>query len=411
MTYNDASRQVAKSEVSELCAKLVHLGLEGAHFSNILEAFCLAANEMGIAIMRAHVTLRATHPEFGSIAHRWERDAGTHIERFQHRYSPRQEWMQSPLYYLLEHDISELRQRLGDPDPDYDFPFFDELRARGATDYICFKTFFSKREGSLAVDPNSVPAGCLFSLSCDATGGFSDNQLGIVREILPFLFLALKSGANGQVAIDVADTYLGRDAGRRVLSGDIVRGSVRSLNAVICYFDLKGFTRLSEMLAGPDIIEMLNDYFGMAVDVVQDHGGNVLKFMGDGMLAIFDIEKVGDAPHAAIEAAVVLRTRMAEVNARRTAEGLPVTGFTLALHAGEVLYGNIGGKTRLDFTVIGAAVNTAARLSGMCDHVDQRIVVSADVARPLLKRRADLVSLGQYRLRGVKERQELFTLD
>jgi adenylate cyclase len=133
--------------------------------------------------------------------------------------------------------------------------------------------------------------------------------------------------------------------------------------------------------------------------------------MGDGMLAIFDIEKVGDAPHAAIEAAVALRTRMAEVNARRTAEGLPVTGFTLALHAGEVLYGNIGGKTRLDFTVIGAAVNTAARLSGMCDHVDQQIVVSADVARPLLKRRPDLVSLGQYRLRGVKERQELFTLD
>ncbi len=411
MTNNQTSRQVSETEVSALCTKLVQLGLEGAHFSNILEAFCIAANDMGIAIMRAHVTLRAIHPEFGSIAHRWERDEGTHMQQFQHRSSPRQEWVQSPLYYLLEHDISELRQRLDDPQPYHDFPFFEELRARGATDYICFKTFFTKPERSLAVDPSAPPEGCLLSLSGDAVGGFSDDQLEVLREILPYLFLALKSGANRQVAIDIADTYLGRDAGSRVLSGDIVRGSVRSLNAVICYFDLKGFTKLSELLEGADIIEMLNDYFGMAVDLVQGHGGNVLKFMGDGMLAIFDIAKIGDAPHAAVEAAVALRAKMAEVNARRTDERLPVTEFTLALHAGEVLYGNIGGKTRLDFTVIGAAVNTTARLSGMCDHVDQQIVISADVARPLLKRRTDLVSLGQYRLRGVKERQELFTLD
>jgi adenylate cyclase len=249
------------------------------------------------------------------------------------------------------------------------------------------------------------------SLSGDAATGFTDAQLKVLRDMLPYLLLPLKSYANGQVAIDIADTYLGRDAGSRVLSGDIVRGSVRSLNAVICYFDLKGFTRLSELLSGPDIIEMLNDYFGMAVDIVQAHGGNVLKFMGDGMLAIFDIERIDDAAHRALEAAVALRIEIDQVNARRAADQLPATAFTLALHAGEVLYGNIGGKTRLDFTVIGAAVNTAARLSGMCEHVDQQIVVSADVARPLLARRTDLVSLGQYRLRGVKERQELFTLD
>ncbi|QJF52202.1 adenylate/guanylate cyclase domain-containing protein [Roseobacter ponti] len=411
MLQNDPGADALKASLTALSARLLRMGIEGAHFSDLLEVFCTGLNDFGAGLMRVHVTLRAHHPEFGSIAHRWRRDDGTESQTFNHVYTPRREWVTSPLYYLSENNVSEIRQRLTDPDPVLDFPFFDDLRAAGGTDYIALKVFFFAPGDSLAVDPNHAPEGCLISLTGDGPDGFSDQHLDAIRDLLPSLLLALKSNANRQMAADIAATYLGRDAGTRVLSGDIIRGSVQHIDAVICYFDLSGFTKLSEALSGEDIVEMLNDYFCVTVDVIENHGGNVLKFMGDGMLAVFDVQKNKNAGRAAIEAAVTLRREMQMVSDRRTAEGLTATGFTLALHGGEVLYGNIGGRTRLDFTVIGPAVNTTARLSAMTAHVDQNIIISARVARPVLETRKDLVSLGWYRLRGVSERQELFTLD
>lgn len=357
------------------------------------------------------MTLRALHPEFGSFAHLWNRDGGLQSEQFTHPDEPRQNWLQSPLYHLLEIDALEYRQRLFEPSVPREFPIFQKLRDAGGTDYLAFKSFFSKHDGPLGIDPNETPEGCVFSVTSDAPDGLSDEQAEAIRGLITPLMIAMKSNANRQMADGIASTYLGRDAGARVLSGDILRGSVQRIDAVICYFDLSGFTKLSEELSGPDVIDMLNAYFDVAVRVVQAHGGNVLKFMGDGMLAIFNVDKVADANLSALAATVDLRSAIAELNAARAAGGLRTTGFTLALHRGEVLYGNIGGASRLDFTVIGPAVNTAARLSGMCAHVDQPIVISANVARPLLQVRDDLVSLGQYRLRGVAERQELFTLD
>jgi len=390
---------------------LLQKGLEGTSFEDLLALFGTRLNAAGIAVMRIHVTMRTNHPEFGSLAHRWLRDEGTHQENFIRPDAPPDNWLRSPLHYLLRKDADALRQRLDDPEPKLDFPFFDELRDLGATDYVLFKRFFDHREGSLAVTGDTLPEGCLISLTTDGRGGYSDRDIDVIRSLLRPLLLALKSFGNRKAAEDIAVTYLGRDAGRRVLSGDIVRGSVERVEAVIFYFDLAGFTKLSEVLSGADIIEMLNSYFGAVVDIVHDHGGNVLKFMGDGMLAIFDVNSMPDANRKAIEATLLLRGAMKEVSDRRVSEGKAATGFTLALHRGEVLYGNIGGKTRLDFTVIGAAVNTTARLSGMCAHVDQPIVISSAVAKPMLQDCAALVSLGTYRLRGVTARQELFTLD
>ena len=387
------------------------MGLEGRSFEEVLAYFGAALNTMGFAITRLHVTMRTNHPQFGSLAHRWLRDEGAHQENFARNEQPPARWLDSPLYYLLCQSADELRQRLDVPDPEFDFPFFDELRERHTTDYVLFKRFFDEGENSRPHLEDTPPEGCLISFATDATGGYSDEDLDLIRILLPPLLLVLRSFGNRKMAEDIAATYLGRDAGRRVLSGDIVRGSVQRIDAVVCYFDLSGFTKLSERLTGEEIVEMLNDYFGVAVGVVQDHGGNVLKFMGDGMLAIFNVAKSEDANAAALEATMAMRSAMADKSVEREGKGLTTTGFTLALHRGEVLYGNIGGTTRLDFTVIGPAVNTTARLSGMCAHVDQSIVISANVARPMLKTRPELVSLGTYRLRGVAERQELFTLD
>ncbi len=405
------SRKTDLAKLEVLRDRLLQDGLDGQDFDALLSAFGTGLNDAGIAATRIHVTMRTNNPAFGSIAHRWLREEGTHQEAFPRRESHSENWLQSPLFYLLTIEADELRQRLDHPEPEFSFPVFDDFRARGATDYILFKRFFTPNRTVLDASSAVLPEGCLMSITMDGAGGYSESDLEAIRGLLPSLLMSLKSLSNRQMAKDIAETYLGRDAGLRVLSGDIVRGSVERREAVICYFDLSGFTKLSEELAGDAIIAMLNAYFEVAVDIVHAHGGNVLKFMGDGMLAIFDIATCADANLAAIEATVALRETMRIINDERSSHSLPTTGFTLALHRGEVLYGNIGGATRLDFTVIGAAVNTTARLSGMCGHVDQQIVVSADVAQPVLDRRDDLVALGQYRLRGLRDRMALFTLD
>jgi len=397
--------------LNDLTVWLIQQGLENTPVEIWLEVCCKRLVEAGIPLLRVNVAMQAHHPEIGAVAFRWLRDGQNEREEFHRSAETQENFLLSPIYYLLSNNTEEIRQDLTVPDPALNFPIFDDLRELGATDYIAVKKFFLLDDDATAVDPTQDEEGVIISLITDAPDGFSDAHLDGLRQLLPPLCLTLKSAANRQMAEDITAAYLGRDASKRVLSGDIIRGSSQTISAVIWDFDLKGFTKLSETLPGPAIIDMLNDYFAVAVDVVEGHGGNVLKFMGDGLLAIFDMDQIPDARRVAIEAALKLRDAFVALNERRAAGGLTTTDFTLALHAGDVLYGNIGGKNRLDFTVIGPAVNTTSRILGMCSAVDQAIVISAKVAAPLLESIPDLVSLGQYRLRGVRERQELFTLD
>ncbi|CUK03864.1 Adenylate cyclase 1 [Ruegeria denitrificans] len=397
--------------IKDLADWLVQQGLENAPVETWLEAFCKRLVSAGIPLQRANITVRAHHPEIGTVAFRWHRDGGNEREDFVRRTDAPEQYILSPIYYLLANNIEEIRQDLTVEDPELSFPIFDELRERGATDYFAVKRFFLIQDNAMPVDPMQAEEGAIISLTTDASGGFTSQQLDGLRQLISPLCLTLKCGANRLMAEDITAAYLGKDASRRVLSGDITRGSSETISAVIWYFDLQGFTKLSEALPGDSIIELLNDYFAEAVDVVERNGGNVLKFMGDGMLAIFDINQVTDARRVAIHAAAELRDTFDELNQRRQADGLPTTGFTLSLHAGDVLYGNIGGRSRLDFTVVGPAVNTTARILGMCSALDQNIVVSDKVAGESVSSIPSLVSLGQYRLRGVAERQELFTID
>ncbi|WP_419741067.1 adenylate/guanylate cyclase domain-containing protein [Ruegeria sp.] len=397
--------------VKDIADWLVQQGLENAPVELWLEAFCNRLVSAGIPLQRANITVRAHHPEIGTVAFRWHRDGGNERENFVRRTDAPEEYVLSPIYYLLANNVEEIRQDLTVEEPALNFPIFDELRERGATDYFAVKRFFLIQDNTTPVDPMQAEEGAIISLTTDASGGFTSEQLDGLRQLISPLCLTLKCGANRLMAEDITAAYLGKDASRRVLSGDITRGSSETISAVIWYFDLQGFAKLSEALPGDSIIELLNDYFAEAVDVVERNGGNVLKFMGDGMLAIFDINQVPDARRVAIHAAAELRNTFEELNQRRQADGLPTTGFTLSLHAGDVLYGNIGGRSRLDFTVVGPAVNTTSRILGMCSALDQNIVVSDKVAGDLVGSIPSLVSLGQYRLRGVAERQELFTID
>ncbi|WP_120634535.1 adenylate/guanylate cyclase domain-containing protein [Ruegeria sp. EL01] len=400
----------ATAPVTNLIDWLVTKGLEGAGQEELLEEFCNRLVGMGVPLMRFHAAQSTLHPVYGGTGYSWYQDRGGESEKFENTDTPSEVWQRSPLYALLHEDLGEIRVKLVDQNEPSRFPLLDDLREVGATDYYATAMSF---ESSGQVRPNGVQKatdGVLMSWTSNAPKGFEDTDLSVIREVLPHLGLALKSAKNQTMARDLLRVYLGRDAGQRVLSGEIRRGSLQQIDAVIWNFDLEGFTNLSEELPGLDIIEMLNDYLAVAVRVVHDCGGNILKFMGDGLMAMFDVGEIDADARAALSAVPLLQARMAELNARRQAAGQPVANFTLALHSGEILYGNIGSETRLDFTVIGPAVNQAARIAGMHRSLGQRILISDDVASAAKPCPQELVSVGRYMLRGVSEPKELFTI-
>jgi adenylate cyclase len=207
------------------------------------------------------------------------------------------------------------------------------------------------------------------------------------------------------------ETYLGRDAGHRVLRGHIERGVAEKISAVLWFSDLQGFTRITDTAPPAQIIPLLNDYADAVVSALKAQGGEVLKFMGDGTLAIFDAAAADDACRHALDAADDAIRRIAALNERRVAEGLPVSRLYLGLHVGDVFYGNIGSYERLDFTVVGPAVNETSRIAALCGSLDQHVLLSSAFAAAAGESRARLVSVGRYALRGVRRPQELYTLD
>jgi adenylate cyclase len=391
-----------------LIAWVTQQGLLGVSREGILRGYCERLVQAGLPLLRFHVAQRAFHPKFGGIGFSWTRAEGLSHQYFQRQETPIDAWLQSPFYRMLQQDNEEFRSSFGAKDM-ADFPLLSDLSKTGATDYFATMLMFGA-PGDEASDPNNPAEGMMVSWTSDQKGGFSDENLSLFRTLLPYLGLALKSSSHRQMASDLLQVYLGRDAGRRVLSGEIQRGSSEQIDAVICYFDLKGFTRLAEQLPGPDLIDMLNDYFGIAVAVIQCHGGNILKFMGDGILTMFNLGSIEEDATAALDAASELQAKIGERNIERATAGLPIADFTLALHAGEILYGNIGAENRLDFTAIGPAVNLTSRISGQHREVGQSIIVSEVVQRAAHPSPHDLVSLGRYMLRGVSEPIELYTI-
>jgi adenylate cyclase len=284
-----------------------------------------------------------------------------------------------------------------------EFSMLPELRALGLTDYVAIINRF-------AGDGVIGDMDCVYSSwTTKEPDGFSDAHIAALERVVPFLALGVKSVSLTRMTHTLMQTYLGRDAGQRVLSGRIVRGVADRIDAVIWFSDLRGFTRIIDM-APRQVIPLLNDYAEAIISAIHDQGGDVLKLIGDGTLAIFTAEGRGDACRAALCAAMAAHRGVAKVNNRRAADGLPVTDMYLGLHVGEVFYGNIGSRDRLDFTVVGPAVNEVSRIVAMCRSAEQPTLTSAAFAA-VDDIRNELVSVGRYALRGVATPQELFTPD
>ena len=244
-------------------------------------------------------------------------------------------------------------------------------------------------------------------------GGFNDDEIAAIERLQPRLAVAAKAAALVQIAGDVAAAYLGADAGRRVLGGEVDRGNVDVLNAVLFFCDLRGFTALADGMDRHRLIALLDDYFDAIAGPVADHGGQVLKFMGDGLLATFSLDDGEPATTCgnALNAAVAALAAVERINIQRRAAGEPVMELDIALHQGEVVYGNVGARDRLDFTVIGPAVNEASRMEQLCDRLGVSLVLSESVVAASGPAAAgQFESLGRHPLRGVGEARELFTL-
>jgi adenylate cyclase len=311
-------------------------------------------------------------------------------------------WRRSPFYTMLQTGGSFLRRRLNATTKD-EFSVLSDLLAAGMTDYVAIINRFAAERVIGEMD------GVYSSWATRVPDGFSDGQIAALERITPYLALAIKSVSLARMTGTLMETYLGRDAGQRVLSGRIMRGIAERIDAVVWFSDLRGFTRITDT-APEQAIPLLNDYSDAIVSAIHEHGGDVLKLIGDGTLAIFTAEDRKNACGAALSAAIRAREDIVELNRHRVADGKPVTDMYLGLHVGEVFYGNVGSRERLDFTVIGPAVNEASRIAAMCRSVDQPVLMSSAFADAGdIKRR--LISVGRFALRGVAHPQELFTLD
>jgi adenylate cyclase len=401
---------MAEQAVTEITAWLVERGLAGAAETELLDGFCERCRAAGMNLSRGLIIIDTLHPTYEGRAFRWRSDGLNESPVVEYGRTTEGEaaanWQRSPFYHLLNSGGDELRRRLG-PGEATQFAQHETMKAEGQTDYIAFIHRFGSSGSIGEMD-------CVYShWTTMRTGGFEESELAALRRLVPPLALAIKCASLARISGTLVEVYLGRDAGRRVLSGRILRGVAERIGAALWFSDLRGFTAITDTAPPDEVIPLLNDYAEVVISAVHSAGGEVLKLIGDGTLAIFRADDdASEACRSALRAEAELRLGIAALNARRSAEGRPVTSPYLGLHIGDVFYGNIGSVDRLDFTVVGPAVNEVSRIASMCRSVDRAVVMSSAFAVAVsADERAKLVSVGRYALRGVGRAQELFTLD
>ena len=406
-----------EASFADLSAWLTQAGLAGTAETDIVTGFCERCVAAGLPLGRVHVFIDTLHPVHEGRLFRWGYTAAEGPLLEYGRTAPELleasgaspedveaagRWRRSPFYRMLQTGEAVMRLPLT-PESEREFTFLADMRALGMTEYVAIISRF-------AADGVIGDMDCVYSSwTTMQADGFTDGQIAALKRMTPFLALAIKSVALARMTATLMQTYLGRDAAQRVLGGRIVRGIADRIDAVIWFSDLRGFTRITD--TAPDqVIPLLNDYADVIVSCVEQHGGDVLKLIGDGTLAIFAADDRLRACNAALNAAVDACREIAALKRQRLETGRPVTDMYLGLHVGEVFYGNVGSRERLDFTVVGPAVNEASRIAAMCRSVDQPILMSSAFAKvgDIRKR---LVSIGRYALRGVSTPEELFTLD
>jgi adenylate cyclase len=384
-------------------------GLAGVAENDLVRGFCERCRAAGLDLSRGLVFIDTLDPVFEGHGFRWSDTETNESDIFDYGSTSEGEaaanWRRSTFYHMLENGKPELYLDLADR-ASYDFSMVAELAAKGHRHFLGFVHRFGETGSIGQMD-------CVYSYwATRHTDGFDQHAMSALRDLVPVLALAVKAATVARIARTVGRVYLGRDAAEQVMRGRISRGVSEWINAVLWFSDLRGSTAISESIAPEEIIPFLNDYAEAAIHAVHDAGGDVLKLIGDGVLAVFTGEDMAVARRAALRAEHQFRKNMRAINAKRSAANQLVTTAYVGLHVGEVFYGNIGSEDRLDFTVVGPAVNEVSRIASMCNSVEREFLASAAFQAGLdAVGRKYFVSTGRFALRGIGRSQDLYTLD
>jgi adenylate cyclase len=362
------------------------------------KAFLAALGEQllahGIEVSRLVTGVPILHPQVYSYSARW--DFGKEVSERHFRLTAESlPVLENSPVKIVYSGGGSVRCDPTAPPRDGEFGILADLRRDGVTDYVALSIPFS--DGTTK----------LLSVATKRPGGFSDEEMELLEAMTPGVAVNLEVQALRLTARTLLDTYVGRQAGARVLEGVIRRGMGETIRAVIWLCDLRGFTTLSEQLPRDALIELLNEYFGRICAALDAGRGEVLKFLGDGLLGIFPIldEDPPSVCARALAAAEKAQEALAAFSAARIEAGEARIDYGIALHVGDVMYGNIGGENRLDFTVIGPAVNLAARIEGLCRDLGRPVLLSASfvAASGLAAQR-----LGAFSLKGLSDPQQIY---
>lgn len=389
---------------------LTEQGLAGIPIADLFDGLCKRLVASGFPLVRGHLSFATLHPLQWAMGIVWRDGRVADAGGLAHGYEMQPAWLTSPFRLMLQQRQRRLRRQLAGSNAVLDFPVLEELRDEGLTDWFALLHFFgwSLDRGQLE------ELGVTLSCATDRPGGWHAQEIDAIDAISDTLALAVKAGSSRSTTRDLLATYLGREAAERVVAGQVRRGSVEKTEAVVLYADLRAFTDFAEAATPEEVTRRLNDCFDAMGDPVKSAGGEILKFLGDGFLAIFRPGGGRDMSilaAAALGAAQEILVRIGKLNEAEQATGNPPLEADLALHAGEVSYGNVGTADRLDFTVIGPAVNQASRLEGMCRDLSRHMLISNSFIRAAPALLPQLQSLGRHRLRGVSEPQEIFGID
>jgi adenylate cyclase len=359
---------------------------------DVLSQLCDRLVACGIPLWRVAVFVNTLHPQIIGRRFVWRPGADVEIAEGRFGLFDTPEFRENPVARVYA-TRTALRRRLADPGCAMDFPILQELRAEGVTDYLALPLFFTD--------------GAIHLVTCTTRqpDGFTDAQNAGIEAIMTPLARVAEIRTWRRNASTLLDTYVGHDAGERILAGQIRRGDIEEIHAAIWLSDMRGFTALSDRQPPRVLIDLLNRYFDCQVPVILDHGAEVLKFMGDGLLAIFAI--AGDEAEVCMRALAAARQAQANIT-ELSGSAMPGLRFGLALHIGDVLYGNIGSGNRLDFTCIGPAVNFAARIEKLAGELGRGILASGEFAKHC---RDEFTALGEFTLPGFSAAQQVFGLE
>ena len=379
---------------------------------DLVHRFAHVLRDDGVPLLRLRVTIRILHPLVVGTTYTWDQDTdAVEVHEPSHDVLESKQYLNSPYAAIFE-GAGGIRRRLDIRNPKLEYPILVELKERGATDYVAMPFLFRDRQVNV------------ITVAAYRPGGFSSAELTRLYGMLPALGRVYEVHAHQRTSRSLLDTYLGAHSGKQVLDGLVKRGDGEDIYAVIWFCDLRDSTPLADSMARHEFLAVLNDFFDCMAGAVLDNGGEVLRFIGDAVLAIFPIRNVVEAPNmvrqvpercpmhrkvceTAVRAARDARRRVHRLNTERTSRGHVTLRFGVALHLGEVTYGNIGTPQRLEFTVVGSDANEAARLEGQCKRLNQTILASVDFAKVLPD---EWVSLGYHQLRGLEAPRELFAL-